>query len=334
MLGEILGREIMVARRTRAGIAAACLCVSFATSAVAQSYPVRPVKIIVPFAPGGVDVTARVVADRLSSVLGQPFLVENRAGGAGGSVGAKAVATAEPDGYTLLFSTPGPVTISPAVNRNVDYDSRNFAAVAIVSSSPLMLVINPALPVNSVQELIAYANANPGKIHFPSPGYGTQPHLLGELFNVKTGASITHVPYRGSSPSITDLIAGQVQIYFDNVANLLQYVQADTLKPLALTSESRSEQFPQLPTMLESGLDGFVATYWNGVLAPAGTSMEIVSKLNTVINDGLKLLEMQASLRRLGAEPKSASPQEFAVFLTSEAQKWAAVAAAANIKPD
>jgi tripartite-type tricarboxylate transporter receptor subunit TctC len=292
------------------------------------------VKIVVPFAPGGVDVTARVVADRLSSDLGQPFIVENRAGGAGGSVGAKAVATAEPDGYTLLFSTPGPVTISPAVNRNVDYDSRNFAAVAIVSNSPLMLVINPALPVNSVQELIAYAKANPGKIHFPSPGYGTQPHLLGELLKVKTGASITHVPYRGSSPSITDLIAGQVQIYFDNVANLLQYVQAGTLKPLALTSESRSEQFPHLPTMLESGLDGFVATYWNGVLAPAGTPTSIVTKLNSVINEGLKSVDMQSSLRKLGAEPKSASPQEFAGFLTAEAQKWAAVAKTANIKPD
>jgi tripartite-type tricarboxylate transporter receptor subunit TctC len=324
----------MLTRRIRSAIAAAFLCLPFASSAAAQSYPARPVKIIVPFAPGGVDVTARVVADRLSSVLGQPFLVENRAGGAGGSVGAKAVAAAEPDGYTLLFSTPGPVTISPAVNRNVDYDSRNFAAVAIVSNSPLMLVINPALPVNSVQELIAYAKANPGKIHFPSPGYGTQPHLLGELLKVKTGASITHVPYRGSSPSITDLISGQVQIYFDNVANLLQYVQAGTLKPLALTSESRSEQFPHLPTMLESGLDGFVATYWNGVLAPAGTPTSIVTKLNAVINEALKSADMESSLRKLGAEPKTASSQQFAEFLTAEAQKWAAVAKAANIKPN
>src|SRR5215212_2919548 len=331
MLGEILGREIMVARRTRAAIAAACLCAAFATSAAAQSYPVRPVKIIVPFAPGGVDVTARVVADRLSSALGQPFIVENRAGGAGGSVGAKAVATAEPDGYTLLFSTPGPVTISPAVNRNVDYDSRNFAAVAIVSNSPLMLVINPSLPVNSVAELVAYAKTNPGKIHFASPGYGTQPHLLGELFKVTTGVSITHVPYRGSSPSITDLIAGQVQMYFDNVPNLLQYVRAGTLKAIAMTSEGRSEQFPSLPTVRESGLDGFVATYWNGLLAPAGTPASVVEKLNSVLNEGLKSPEMQATLRRLGAEPKTSSTVEFANFLTAEAQKWAGVAKAADI---
>src|SRR4051812_32613177 len=147
------------------------LCASLATSAVAQSYPTRPVKIIVPFAPGGVDVTARVVADRLSSVLGQPFIVENRAGGAGGSVGAKAVTMAEPDGYTLLFSTPGPVTISPAVNRNVGYDVRNFAAVAIVSQSPLMLVAKSGLPIRSVVELIAYAKAHPGELRYPSPGY-------------------------------------------------------------------------------------------------------------------------------------------------------------------
>jgi tripartite-type tricarboxylate transporter receptor subunit TctC len=301
---------------------------------MAQSYPTRPVKIIVPFAPGGVDVTARVVADRLSSALGQPFIIENRAGGAGGSVGAKSVATAEPDGYTLLFSTPGPVAISPAVNRNVDYDSRNFAAVAIVSNSPLMLVMNPSVPVTSVQELVAYAKANPGIIHFSSPGYGTQPHLLGELFKVTTGASVTHVPYRGSSPAITDLIGGQVQMYFDNVPNLLQHVQAGSLRAIALTSESRSEQFPNLPTVLESGLNGFVATYWNGVLAPAGTPADVVNKLNTVINEGLKSAEMQASLRKLGAEPKSASPQEFGAFLTAEAQKWAAVAKTANIKAD
>jgi tripartite-type tricarboxylate transporter receptor subunit TctC len=324
----------MIPRLLWSAVAAALLCTSFVVLAGAQSYPARPVKIVVPFAPGGVDVTARVVADRLSSALGQPFIVENRPGGAGGSVGAKAVVTAASDGYTLLFSTPGPVTISPAMNRNVGYDSKNFAAVAIVSNSPLMLVINPSLPVNSVQELVAYARAHPGKIHFPSPGYGTQPHLLGELFKVTTGASITHVPYRGSSPSITDLIAGQVQMYFDNVPNLLQYVQAGTLKAIALTSENRSVEFPNLPTVHESGLNGFVATYWNGLLAPAGTPASIVEKLNTVVNDGLRSIEMQSSLRRLGAEPKISSTQEFAAFLSAEAQRWAAVAKAANIKPD
>jgi tripartite-type tricarboxylate transporter receptor subunit TctC len=321
-------------RTAFAALLAASFSIAAGLPAAAQPYPNRPVKIIVPFAPGGVDVTARIVADRLGAALGQPFIIENRSGGAGGSVGAKFVASAEPDGYTLLFSTPGPVTISPAVNRNVDYDTRNFSAVAIVSNSPLMLVTNPSLAVKSVQDLVAYAKANPGTIHFSSPGYGTQPHLLGELFKVTTGASVTHVPYRGSSPAITDLIGGQVQMYFDNVANLLQYVQAGTLRAIALTSDVRSAQFPDLPTLAESGLPDFVATYWNGVLAPAGTPASVIDRLNSVINDGLASPEMQTSLRKLGSEPQSATPEEFARFLTAEAQKWAVVAKAANLKGD
>src|SRR5262249_38362270 len=170
-----------------------------AQCAVAQTYPSRPVKIIVPFAPGGVDVTARIVADRLSAALGQPFVVENRPGGAGGSVGAKVVATAEPDGYTRLVSTPGPATISPAVNEDPRHDITSFAAVAIVSNSPIMLVVNPSVPVKTVPELIAHAKANPGQVRYPSPGYGTQPHLLGEMFKVAAGAPVVHIPYRGSA---------------------------------------------------------------------------------------------------------------------------------------
>jgi tripartite-type tricarboxylate transporter receptor subunit TctC len=306
---------------------------ALATSpAAAQAYPTRPVKIIVPFAPGGVDVTARVIAERLSGALGQPFLVENRSGGAGGSVGAKAVASAEPDGYTLLFSTPGPVTISPAVNRNAGYDVRNFSAVAIVSMSPLMLVVNAALPVRSVAELIAYAKASPGRVLYPSPGYGTQPHLLGEMFKGATGAEVVHVPYRGSAPSITDLLAGQVHFYFDNVPNLLAHVQAGRLRALALTTIARDPLYPDLPTMAESGLSGFEATYWNGVLAPAGTPAGVIDRLNAAANDGLITAEMQATLRRLGATPKSDTARNFAEFLVAEAAKWATVARAADIK--
>jgi tripartite-type tricarboxylate transporter receptor subunit TctC len=322
----------VISRRTVLSAMAMAPCALAAHPAAAQSYPSRPVKIIVPFAPGGVDVTARVVAERLSAALGQPFVVENRPGGAGGSVGAKAVAGAEPDGYTLLFSTPGPVTISPGVNRNVDYDVRNFSAIAIVSMSPLMLVTHPTLPVKSMAELVAYAKANPGKVRYPSPGYGTQPHLLGELFKVTTGAQVVHVPYRGSAPSITDLIGGQMQFYFDNVPNLLQHVQAGKLRALALTTETRDPLHPDLPTMAESGLPGFEATYWNGLLAPAGTPAGIVDKLNAAANEGLKSADMQATLRRLGAEPKSGSRQFFAAFILTEAQKWAAFAKAADIK--
>jgi tripartite-type tricarboxylate transporter receptor subunit TctC len=315
-------------------VVAAGVCVFVSAPASAQTYPSRPVKVIVPFAPGGVDVTARVVTERLSAALGQPFIVENRPGGAGGSVGAKAVASAEPDGYTLLFSTPGPSTIGPAINRNAGYVTANFSAVALVSMSPIMLVVNASLPVKSVPELIAYAKANPGKIHYASPGYGTQPHLLGEMLKGATGADIVHVPYRGSAPAITDLIAGQVQIYFDNVPNLLQHVAAGTLRALALTTSTRDPLYPQLPTMAESGQSGLLATYWNGVLAPAGTPPSVIARLNGAINQGLKSADTQAALRKLGAEPKSATPQEFGAFLAAEAQLWAAVAKAADIKVD
>ena len=322
----MIGRQILASALIAAG-----LCALTAGAADAQTYPSKPVKVIVPFAPGGVDVTARVITDRLQAVLGQPFVVENRPG-AGGSVGGKMVATAQPDGYTLMFSTPGPSTIGPAVNRNAGYATKDFAAVAIVSSSPLMLVVNPALPVKTVQELVAYAKAHPGEVRFPSPGYGTQPHLLGELLKVTTGADVVHVPYRGSTPSITDLIAGQVQFYFDNVANLLQYVQAGKLRAIALTSETRSADHPELPTVLEGGLKGFVATYWNGMLAPARTPPNIVARLSTVINEGVSSPEIQAKLRNLGSQPKSMSTEEFAAFLVAEAEKWAAIAKAADVK--
>ncbi len=326
----------MITRRILlSALPAAGLCALAAGPAATQSYPNRPIKIIVPFPPGGVDVTARLVADRIAAALGQPVVVENRPGGAGGSVGAKAAASAEPDGYTLFFTTPGPLTIGPAINKNLDYDPvKSFSAVAMVASSPIMLVINPQLPVQSVAELVAYAKGNPGKVNYPSPGFGTQPHLLGEMFKSMTGTIIVHIPYKGSAPSITDLIAGEVQMYFDNTPNVLQFVQAGKLRALALASESRHPKLPGLPTMVESGLPGFVATYWNGLLAPAGTPANIVARLNAAVNDGLKSPDLQATLARLGAEPKGGSPREFAAFIADEAQKWAAVAKAADVKVD
>jgi len=305
-----------------------------ASPVAAQNYPTRPVKVIVPFAPGGIDVMARLVADRLTTTLGQPFVVENRPGGAGGSIGAKAAATAEPDGYTLLFSSPGPATISPAINRNAGYDITSFTGVALASMSPIILITNPSVPVKTVPELVAYAKANPGQVRYASPGYGTQPHLLGEMLKAATGAPVVHVPYRGSTPAITDLIAGQVHFYFDNIPNVLQYVRGGQLRALAFTTEARDPQFPDLPTVAESGLTGFVATYWNGLLAPAGTPASVIAKLNTTINDGLRTDEMQASLRRLGAEPRIMSPAEFATFMVAESRKWSEVARAASIKVD
>ena len=312
-------------------VVAASVC-TFAAPAPAQTYPVKPVRIIVPFAPGGVDVTARIVADRRTAALGQPFIVENRPG-AGGSVGAKTVAGADPDGHTLMFSTPGPVVVSPVMNRNAGYDAvKSFAPVAMVSQSPLLLVVHPSVPAKTLKELVAYAKANPGKVHFPSPGFGTQPHLVGEMFKSMTGLDIVHVPYRGSAPAITDLLAGQMQIYFDNFANLLQHVESGRLKAIAVTGDGRSAQLPDVATMEQSGYGGIAATYWNGMFAPAGTPAAVVARLNAAVNQALATPEVRTALQKLGSDPKSGTPQEFTAFIAAEAERWGKVVRDANIK--
>jgi len=324
----------MIERRWLLGGGVAAIVSALAAPALAQTYPTKPVRIVVPFAPGGVDVTARLMADRLTAAMGQPFVVENRPG-AGGTVGAKVVTGAPPDGYTLLFSTPGPVVVSPLINRNAGYDSvKNFAPVAIVSQSPLMLVIHPSVPAKTVRELVAHAKANPGKVHFPSPGFGTQPHLVGEMFKSLTGADIVHVPYRGSAPSITDLLAGQMQMYFDNFANVLQHVHAGKLRALAVTGDARSPQLPDVPTMRESGYGGIEATYWNGMLAPAGTPAAVVTRLNAEMNTALALPEVRAALVKLGSNPRTGTPQDFAAFIAAEKERWGKVVRDANIKVD
>jgi tripartite-type tricarboxylate transporter receptor subunit TctC len=320
-------------RQFLTGALAASAC-AFATPAPAQNYPVKPVRIIVPFAPGGVDVTARLIADRLTTALGQPFIVENRPG-AGGAVGAKMVTGAEPDGYTLMFSTPGPVVVSPLINRNAGYDTlKNLAPVAIVSQSPLLLVIHPSVPVKTVKELVAYAKANPGKVHYPSPGFGTQPHLVGEMFKSMTGLDIVHVPYRGSAPAVTDLLAGQMQIYFDNFANVLQHVESGKLRAIAVTGDARNPQLPDVATMRESGFGEIQATYWNGLLAPAGTPAAIVTRLNAAVNQALAVPEVHAALKKLGSDPKTGTAQAFAAFIAEEVQRWGKVVRDANIKVD
>jgi tripartite-type tricarboxylate transporter receptor subunit TctC len=318
-------------RRFLSAAVAAGVC-AFGMPAPAQDYPAKPVRIIVPFAPGGVDVTARIIADHLTTTLRQPFIVENRPG-AGGAVGAKMVVSSEADGYTLMFSTPGPVVVSPLINRNAGYDTlKGFAPVAIVSESQILLVVHPSVPAKTVKELVAHAKANAGKVHFPSPGFGTQPHLIGEMFKSMTGADVVHVPYRGSAPSITDLLAGQMQIYFDNVANVLQHVEAGRLRALAVTGDVRTPQLPHVPTMLESGYGSIAALYWNGLLAPAGTPPAIVARLNAAVNDALGSPEIRAALQKLGSVPKSGTSQEFAGFIAAEVQHWGKVVRDAKMK--
>jgi tripartite-type tricarboxylate transporter receptor subunit TctC len=310
---------------------ASALTLAACAHAAAQTYPNRPIKMIVPFAPGGADVIARLVGDQISAVLGQPVVHENRPG-AGGVTGTKSIVTAAPDGYTITLASPGPITVAPAVNKNADYDPiRQLAPVALIATSPIVLVVNPNLPVKTVKELVTYANANPGKVNYASVGFGTSPHLLGELLKQKTGAQIVHVPYRGSSPALVDILSGEIQFLFDNLRNVQTFIQSGKLRALAVTSETRSEDLPDVPTMKESGVDGFVDVYWNGVLAPGGTPAEIVGKLNTVINDGLNKPEMKENLIKLNMQPKPESPTEFTAFIKAGLQKWSDIVRAGNL---
>jgi tripartite-type tricarboxylate transporter receptor subunit TctC len=316
----------------RSALMCAIALLGSTVAAIAQpaGYPNRPIKMVVPFAPGGADVIARLVGDRITAALHQPVVIENRPG-AGGATGTKLVTSAEGDGYTLTLASPGPITVAPVVNKKLDYDPlRQLVPVAMIATSPFAMVINPKVPVKTVAEFVAHAKANPGKINFASPGFGTSSHLFGERLKQRTGIDIVHVPYRGSAPAIVDLVAGQVQLYFDNIRNLKPLILDGRVRGLAVTSDVRNPQLPDLPTMKEAGIDKFVGFYWNGVLAPAGTPAAIVERLNAVINDGLRTPEMQASLVRLGMTPKMGSQKDFADLIATEHAGWAAVARAAN----
>ena len=325
----MLNRRSVVAVLATAGFGALV-----AEPGLAQSYPSRAIKIVVPFAPGGpTEFIIRLIADRLTASLGQPVVIENRPGGAGGTVGAKSVAIAEPDGYTLLFSSPGPLATAAAIYKNLDYDPlKSFAPIAMVIYSPQMLAVHPSVPAKSIQELVAYAKANPGKITFASSGYGTQPHMLGELLKLTAGIDIVHIPYRGAGQSVTDLVAGQVQMIFETFPILLPHIEAGKLRPLAVAAEVRSKALPDVPTTVESGYPTLLASFWSGLLAPAGTPKAIVDKLNLAINDILRSPQAQVALARLNAEARVGSPQDFAAFIAAEAQRWTAIAKAAGIK--
>ena len=294
------------------------------TAAFAQPYPNKLIRIIAPFPPGGpTDGAARLIADRLSTLFGQTVVVENRPGGAGGTVGVKSAASADPDGYTILFTPPGPLVTAPAIFRNVGYDPmKAFAPVAAVFSSPQILVVNPGMPAKSMQELVAYAKANPRKVSYASPGFSTQPHLLGEMLKLMTGADIVHVPYKGSAPVLTDLISGQVQMYFDSASFLLPHVESGKLRVLAVADERRLPQLPDTPTTMEAGFGKLQASYWVGVLVPAGTPLPVIERLNGAINEVMTSKAMEETLTRLVARARPGTPQEFANFMSAETIKW------------
>jgi tripartite-type tricarboxylate transporter receptor subunit TctC len=291
----------------------------------AETYPERLIKIVVPFTAGGpVDVMARLVAQHLSSKLGQAVIVENRPG-AGGTIASKLVATAEPDGYTLLFASAGSLAISPSLYKNLGYDPvGGFAPVAMVANHPLAMVVHPGVPVHSIRELIAYAQANPGKLNYASVP-GTPPHLMGELFRSLTGVDIVFVPYKGAAPALTDLLGGQTQMTMLSTTVIVPPILAGQLRALAVTSTTRWPELADVPTMTESGFADFPQGSWTAVVAPAGTPREAVARLNATINEGLRSAALRDSLSKLGAETKIDTPQELGALLAAETSKWAAV---------
>lgn len=308
----------------------------FATAtSQAQTYPTRAITLIVPFPAGGTtDILGRFVGQALSAAWNQPVVVENR-GGAGGNIGAAAVAKAAPDGYTLLVGTVGTHAINASLYAKMPYDTlKDFAPVTQIASVPNMLVVTPSLPVGSVTELIAYAKANPGKLNMASSGNGTSIHLSGELFKVMTGVDMVHVPYKGSAPALNDLMGGQVQLMFDNMPSALPQVKGGTLKALAVTTATRSPAMPDLPTVAEAGVHGFEASSWFGVFAPAGTPKEVVAKLQTEIARILKSPEMTERLAQQGAVAVGNTPEEFGAYVQSELVKWAGVVKASGARVD
>jgi tripartite-type tricarboxylate transporter receptor subunit TctC len=310
----------------------AALAGGIAAPASAEIYPDRMIKIVVPFTPGGpVDLVARLVAQRMAPALGQSVVIENRAG-AGGVIGVKTVVNAEPDGYTLLFGNVSTLAVIPAVTRNREYDpARNFAPVAKVSDSPELLVVDPALPVRSVGELVSHARARPGTLNYGSSGYGNATHLSAEWFKSKTGVDIVHVPYKGLSDALTGLMGGQVAMAFGAIEGVRPLVEQGKLRPLAVTTANRFPALPDLPTMIESGVAGFMVTSFEGVVAPAGTPAAVVARLNAVINESVTSAELQARFAQLGIQPSVGTPQDFAAFFAAENRKWAAIVAGANL---
>jgi tripartite-type tricarboxylate transporter receptor subunit TctC len=323
------------ARQGWAGCAALAvwLVAGFAAlPANAQHYPSQVIKIVVPFTPGGaVDVAARIVAPRLSEALGQPVIIENR-GGAGGVLGATAVAQAAPDGYTLLVGTVSTQGTNSAVYTKLSYDPvRDFKPIVLLSKSPLVMEARPGLPVKNVTEFIALAKREPGKLTFGSYGVGSINHLVAELFNSMAGIQTRHVPYRGSAPMLQDLIGGQIDYAFDGVSTSAGYLTSGTLRLLGIASAERTPVLPNAPTIAESGLPGFDNPVWFGLFAPAGTPAAIVQKLNSTSNAALALPEVKQAFAKLGFETGGGTPDALAQRVAGEIRKWTAVVREKNI---
>lgn len=320
-----------VMRRT---FLAACAAVLFSGFAVAQDYPSRPVKIIVPFPAGGSnDIIARIIAQKLTERNGQTFLVENR-GGAGGNIGAETVASAEADGYTLLLTAPPPLTINGSLYKKLPFDpAKAFAPVALIASVPIVLVVNPSVPAKNVGELIALAKAKPGSLNFGSSGIGSTNHLAGELLKSMAGIDIVHVPYRGAAPAMNDLLAGQIPFMFDNMPAVLPQVQGKAINAIAVAGAKRVDGLPDVPTVADT-VPGFEASSWFGLVAPAKTPQPALAKLSGEVETILKMPDVRKRLAELGAEPGTVFGPAFGQFMTDETAKWGKLVKASGATVD
>jgi tripartite-type tricarboxylate transporter receptor subunit TctC len=319
----------------------AIVLIAFGTSAVhAQSWPSKPVRIIVPFPPGGTtDIVARSLGVELQRMWQQPVVIENR-GGAGGNIGAEQVAKSAPDGYTLLMGTVGTHAINQALfaqtGARMPFDPvKDFVPITLVASVPNVMVVNPKVPVTNVNEFIAYAKARPGQLNMASSGNGTSIHLTGELFKTSTGTFMVHFPYRGSAPALTDLLAGNMNVMFDNLPSALPHIKAGKLTALAVTSRKRSPALPNTPTMEEAtGIKGFDAGSWFGLFAPAGTPRAIVDKMQVDVAKALATPEVRERFLGQGADPGGMNSEQFAAFIRAETEKWAQVVKFSNARVD
>ena len=329
-------RPSPLTRRTVLSGAAALGGLSLLTRrARAAEWPTRPVKLLVPFAAGGTtDILARIVAAKVSEEFGQQFIVENKTG-AGGNIAADAVAKAEPDGYTFLVGTPGTHAINPFVFKNMPFDPiKDIAPVIIIARVPNLCSVTTSLPVKSVPELIAYAKSTPGELFYGTPGLGSTAHVSTELFKSMTGVEMTHVPYKGSAPALTDLIAGRVQLMIDNLPAAQPFAEAGQIRPLAVSTATRWPLLPDLPTIAEAGVPGYEAASWFTLAAPSKTPKEIIGRLNASVDKFLKTEDGVARLRKIGAEPAGGSPEDMQAYVVAETEKWGKVAKFAGIKPE
>jgi tripartite-type tricarboxylate transporter receptor subunit TctC len=319
----------------RRDVLLAALLAARAASAFAQDYPSRPITLIVPYAAGGGnDLMARTAAEKMSKTLGQQIVIENR-GGAGGSIATRQIAKAAPDGYTLGLGGTGTLAINPTLYGNVGYDPRrDFAPIGLIATSALVVCVHPSLPVRSIGELIALANQEAGKLNYASAGTGSGIHLGTEYFATMAGIKLTHIPYKGSGPALTDLVGGHVAVYFSSLPPALALVKEGKVRALAVTGAKRSQIFPDLPTVAEAALPGYEAVLHYGIVAPAGTSRPIIDKLSAALRAAVMSEDLKARLANDGAEPLASTPEEYAADIDREESKWSAIVKASGAKAE